>query len=126
VPYVIDSSAILAVLYDERGAEKAAVLALGGMISSVIFAEIIMKCAIKQFPIKTATSFIEQYQIEIQPLTASTAKNAGVLKLNKQFWSLSLADCICITMAIEKSATLVTADRAWLDLNLPCPIELIR
>lgn len=124
--HVIDSSAILAILFEERGAEEAAAWSLGGTLSSVIFAETISKCAVKGFPIEIVAAFIGQYLIEIEPLTAFTAKNAGALKLNKRFWPLSLADCICIALAIEKSATLVTADRAWLELNLPCPVEVIR
>jgi ribonuclease VapC len=123
---VIDSSAIIAILRKEGGKERAFELSFSGEISSVIYTEILMKCAMKNVPFEAACELLDNLQIEIQQLTASTAKNAGALKLNKQFWSLSLADCICITMAIENSATLVTADRAWLDLDLPCQIELIR
>jgi ribonuclease VapC len=39
---------------------------------------------------------------------------------------LSLGDRACIATAIRLGATAVTTDRAWADLDLPCPIELIR
>ncbi len=123
---VIDSSVIIAVLLKETGSEVAIPIVFGGNMSAVIHAEIYMKCAMKGIPFEFAAKLMGNMQIEVFPLSADLAIKAGELKLDKRFWPLSLADCICIALAIEKSATLVTADRAWLDLKLPCPVEVIR
>ena len=126
ISQVIDSSAILAILREERGASNAFELAYAGTMSAVIYTEIISKCAMKGPDMSKAIHLVNALEINIESLNADTALQAGALKLNKRFWPLSLADCICIALAIEKSATLVTADRAWLELNLPCPVEVIR
>lgn len=123
---VVDSSAVIAVLLEEQGKARAVELAFDGIVSSTIYAEILVKCAMKSIPFGAAFELLDNLQIQIEPLSAKTAEAAGSLKLSKLFWPLSLADCICIALAIENSATLVTADRAWLELNLPCPVEVIR
>ena len=126
IDQVIDSSAILAILREERRASNAFDLAYSGTMSAVIYSEIVSKCGMKGPDMNKAIGLIKALEINIEPLGADTAHQAGALKLNKCFWPLSLADCICIALAIEKSATLVTADHAWLELNLPCPVEVIR
>jgi ribonuclease VapC len=40
--------------------------------------------------------------------------------------ALSLGDRACLTLAIERNLSVLTADRAWAGLGLPIDIHLIR
>ena len=60
------------------------------------------------------------------PFDDDLAVRAALLRPTTKRAGLSFADRACIATAIRLNATVVTADRAWAELDLPCPIELIR
>jgi PIN domain nuclease of toxin-antitoxin system len=41
-------------------------------------------------------------------------------------YGLSLADRVCLALAIERGAKVYTADRAWKSIPLPIEIEVFR
>jgi ribonuclease VapC len=122
----IDTSVVMAILLDERGWEAAVQLAPGGVLSSVNLAEIMAKCIEKAVPPELAREYIRNSNIEVVGFDADHAVLAGDLFRLAKKGVLSLGDRACIATAIRLGATAVTADRVWSDLDLPCPIELIR
>ena len=123
---VVDTSAIMAILLDEPGQDIAAKLASGGLLSSVNFAEILTKCVEKALPPDVARIYVRDANIEIVAFGAEDALVSAVLFAKTRKGILSLGDRACLATAIPRKATVVTADRAWATLDLPCPIELIR
>lgn len=123
---VIDTSAIMSILLDEQGQDVAANLAPGAIISSVNFAEIITKCIEKAVPPGVAQDYIRDSNIDVVEFTAQHAILVGELFKVARKGVLSLGDRACIATAIKRGATIVTADRVWAELNLPCKIELVR
>ena len=125
-PLILDSSAIMAIVLDERGSDVAAGLAPGARLSSVNLAEIITKCIEKAVPPEIATTYIRQGHIEIVDFDADLAILSGNLFKQAKKGVLSLGDRACLATAIRLKCTAVTADRIWAELDLPCKVELIR
>ena len=123
---VLDTSVIMAILLDEPGQDVAATLVSGAVLSSVNFAEILTKCLEKTVPLDVALDYIRDSEIETASFDADVAVIAGRLFATARKGVLSLGDRACIATAISQKATVVTADRVWAELNLPCPVELIR
>jgi len=124
--YVIDTSALMAIFLNEPGRDRAAQLCPGGVLSSVNFSETLAKCIERSVPATLARGYIRDGNIEVVSFDTEQALLAADLFAVAQKGVLSLGDRACIATAIRLNATVVTADRIWADLDLPCPIELIR
>ena len=61
-----------------------------------------------------------------EPLSAAQASAAGLLRRMTRAQGLSLGDCCCLALALERGARVMTADRAWAGLDLGVEIEVIR
>ena len=122
----IDTSVIMAILLEERGGDVAARLAPGGLLSSVNFAEILTKCVERSLSPHIADDYIRGSGIDIVGFDAEMAVLSADLFRVARKGLLSLGDRACIATAARMNATVVTADRVWAELDLPCPVELIR
>ena len=123
--HVIDTSAIMAILLDEPGQDVASRYVPDGILSAVNFAEILTKCYEKAVPWEIAQTYLTGARVEVVAFDAERALVAAELFARAKKGVLSLGDRACIATAIERNATIVTADRIW-ELDLPCPVELIR
>lgn len=124
--YVLDSSAVLAVLLNEDGAEKALQYFQSGLCCSVNVTEIVTRLVDKgRTPDEAVSDFVDT-GIDIDGFDPELALLAGRLRAITKHKGLSLGDRACLAMAIRKGAVAVTADRDWVDLDVGCKIELIR
>ena len=124
--FVLDSSAIMAVLLSEAGHDRAASLAQDALMSSVNVAEVVSKCIEFAFPEQLALEYIQGSNITVVDFDLEHAVLAGELRRRASKGMLSLGDRACIATAIRQDAIAVTADRIWSTLDLGCQIELIR
>jgi ribonuclease VapC len=60
------------------------------------------------------------------PFSPAQAETAAAPWERGRPLGLSLADRTCLAPAIERQAPLLTADRAWADLDLRMEIRLVR
>jgi PIN domain nuclease of toxin-antitoxin system len=113
---VLDASALLALLFDQPGAEKmeelfhkAAEADRPACISAVNWAEVIYKMERKHGKAGYAAAhrFAHTMPLEIVPVDRELADTAALLK--NQF-DLGLADAFAAALAKSKKAELVTAD----------------
>jgi len=124
--FVIDASAFLAIVRDELGAEQASARLGGAWMSTVNVSEALMRGTEKGIPLKLMQELLISQNVRFVDFDHDLAVRAAALRpLTKQA-GLSFADRACLATAISREATVVTADRAWASLDLPCPIELIR
>jgi len=123
---VIDTSAIMAILLGEPGQDAAARLLPGGILSAVNLVEVLTKCFERAVPAEMAQTYIRYANIEVVPFDAKQALISADLFAGAKKGVLSLGDRACLATAISLGATVVTADRIWAELDLPCPVELIR
>lgn len=122
----IDTSVIMAILLEEPGREIAAQMVPSGLLSSVNLAEILTKCMERGLPADLAEDYIRGSGMDIVAFTSEMAQLSSELFRVARKGVLSLGDRACIATAATLNATVVTADRVWADLDLPCPVELIR
>ena len=63
---------------------------------------------------------------DVEPQTASQARQAGTLARNTKQYGLSVGDRSCLALAIELNAEIYTTDKLWKNLKLGVPIHVIR
>jgi PIN domain nuclease of toxin-antitoxin system len=123
---ILDSSAILAVINQERGADRVLAVADGAMVSALIVAEVVSWMAVRKAPADNIHETIENFKLTVQPFDHSRAIAAGLLVIRTARRGLSLADRACLALAIEFGLPVLTGDRAWKALDLGIDIQLIR
>ncbi len=122
---VLDSSAVLAVLHQEPGAEKAISYFSAGIISSVNVAEVLTKSIERGHSRNTATQSFNLLQLEVVDFDFEQAAKAAELRPLTMHLGLSLGDRSCLALAILRETLAVTADKNWKKLTV-CAVELIR
>jgi ribonuclease VapC len=130
VRYVLDSSAVIAFLRGEPGAQRVG-LALENtcFISAVNQIEVLTKLLDKGLTPEAAASAFMGLEIAVISLDEAQAAQAAWLRSNTRHLGLSLGDRACLVLAQHRQATLLTADRAWTALpqgTLDITVELIR
>lgn len=112
--YILDASAVLAVLFAEEGADRVIELADLSFITGVTVAEVITK--LRQKGVQDPEAVLAALQIEVDEVfSVKQAEACGKLhaETRGKKGGLSLADCICMAMAEWNGATAVTAEKEW-------------
>ncbi|WP_374627124.1 type II toxin-antitoxin system VapC family toxin [Devosia sp.] len=123
---VLDASALLAVMNSEPGQAIVRPRLEGALISSVNLAEVGTRLCDGGDDTAQTLREIAHYGIEVVPFDARLAAEVILLRPLTRHAGLSLGDRACLALAIREKATALTADRAWAELDVGCPIELIR
>jgi ribonuclease VapC len=123
---VVDSSVLLAVLRNEDGAQRALGSLFGAFMSSVNATEVISRLIDLGYETDRAFAGLSRFRLTIVAFDEELAGMAGWLRAITRHRGLSLGDRACLALAIRENATALTADRNWVDLDLPCKVELIR
>lgn len=123
---VLDASAVLAQLYDEVGADRVQAAYETAAISAANWAEVIGKVVDRGLAPALVADMLTAAGITVLPVIASDAQLAGELRQYAWARSLSLGDRLCLALAMRLQATVLTADRAWADVELGINIELVR
>jgi ribonuclease VapC len=123
---VLDSSALLAFLAGEPGAEAVAAVIGDAVVSSVNYAEVIAKLIERGGSLDQARATMMLIDLDVVDFDRSLAEQAGALILSTRSIGLSLGDRACLALAAREEAPAVTADRAWASLKLNVEIQLIR
>lgn len=116
---VFDSSAVLAVIFQEPGADVASKL-MGqenSLISSVNLAEVVGRLLDEGLSMVEVSNICDQLPLAVVPLSRDHATVAGHLKPATRTRGLSLGDRCCLALASEHpAASVVTSDRPWAGL----------
>jgi len=123
---VIDSSAVLADINDEPGADAVRAVGAAGVISAVNFTEVITKLIEWGFEPDEARYAAQGAKYECASVDQPRAAAAGMLHARTRGTGVSLGDRYCLALAEELSLPVLTADRRWKTLNLGIEITLIR
>lgn len=130
--FVLDSSALLAWMFDETGKEVvSSAFEKGCLINSVNWSEVVQK--VNEHGIDTPVLYqkLREMQIlnvvlTIVDMTESLAVTAGELfPLTKPF-GLSLGDRACIALSTTHKLPALTTDRDWAKVTLDINVQLIR
>jgi len=124
---VLDSSALLAVLNGEPGAEKLTPeLVSIATCSTVNLAEVHSKLVSRGVTESDAWSATSYGVEEPEPFTVEHARIAGRLTSETRAFGLSLGDRACLALGIYLGAPVYTAEKSWKKLSLPISVHVIR
>jgi PIN domain nuclease of toxin-antitoxin system len=125
---VLDTSAVLAYLFEEVGAEQVApVLEAGaGVISSVNYAELVGKLIDQGMPATLIRETLPGLELELVDHDQAQAFLTGELRAASKAFGLSLGDRACLALAIVRQLPVLTADRAWLNVAVQTTVRVIR
>jgi PIN domain nuclease of toxin-antitoxin system len=128
VAQLLDASALLAVAFNEDGAEQV-MLALSRPQVGITVAnltEVVSKLRQRGMTMAGCRAFIEDLQLIVVSADTETALLAGELHAQTRWAGLSLGDATCLATAVQHGATVVTADRAWGRLGVGVGISVVR
>ncbi|MDO8350936.1 MAG: type II toxin-antitoxin system VapC family toxin [Gallionella sp.] len=125
---VLDTSAVLAWLFQENGADKVfPILEAGsGVISSVNYAELVGKLVDQGMPAEIIRETLFDLELEVVDYDEAQAFETGVLRTVSKAFGLSLGDRACISLGIIRKLPVLTADRVWLNVSVPTEVRSIR
>ena len=124
---VLDTSALLALLFEERGHEQVAPLLDGAAISAVNYLEAIAKQMHQGADEQTAISVLSSLDLMVIPFDLALAEAAAGSSPLARSHGLALGDRACLTLARHLRLPAVTADRDWQNLpGLNVELRLIR
>ncbi len=124
--WVLDASALLAMLNREPGSERVAAALADSVMSSVNLSEVVAKLADQGRAEAEIRSYLDALGIVIVPFDMELAYRSGCLRSSTKSAGLSFGDRACLALVESLNVPALTCDRAWTTLNLNIQIELIR
>ena len=124
--YVLDASALMALLNAEVGAELVQNFLPAAVISTVNLAEVVTRLSVFGMPDDKIQESLTVLGLDAIPFDDEQAFRAGFLSTYTQSLGLSLGDRACLALALSTDSTAVTADKAWRSLDIGVDIKLIR
>lgn len=127
-PQILDTSALLAYLWEEPGEARVADLLTTErcFLGATNLAELISKVIERGLPENNVPTIVNSLNVEIVPLTQVHAELSGILRQSTRHLGLSLGDRACLALAKTLGGVAITADRPWLALDIGINVECIR
>lgn len=125
---VLDTSVVLAYLFQETGADQVLpVLEAGsGVMSSVNYAELVGKLVDQGMPVGIIRETLFDLELEVVDYDAAQAFETGSLRTISKTFGLSLGERACLALASVMKLPVLTADRIWLNVPVPTEVRSIR
>jgi len=124
---ILDASAVIALLSNEKGHEVVAPLLSKAVMGSVNVAEVARFLIERNGLTKGEVSGIVQSLIErVIPFDDALALTSAEIIHHTKSLGLSLGDRSCIALGLHTNYPIYTADKAWSNLTLGCKVVLIR
>ena len=124
--FVLDASALLALLNDEPGADLVASALAQASVSAVNYSEVVAKLADSGMPEDAIREALDGLGLDVVAFDSECALAAGLLRPVTKALGLGLGDRACLALSKSKGAVALTTDRVWQDLNFGVAIQMIR
>jgi ribonuclease VapC len=123
---VLDSSAVLAVLNAEPGADLVIAALDDALLSTVNYAEVITKIVERGGTYKEAEAALQLITATIVDFDIALAQRTGALRAETLKRGLSLGDRACLSLAEREGVPAITGDRSWVGAVSSVEVRLIR
>lgn len=123
---VLDSSAVLAFLADERGAEIVRAAMADSSISAVNASEVISKLIDRGASSDQANAILGRLPMSIEGFHRVDAEIAGRLRAETRAHGLSLGDRACLSLGLRLGLPVLTTDRDMATPDCGVVVQLIR
>jgi PIN domain nuclease of toxin-antitoxin system len=124
--WVLDASAVLALIRAEPGADKVLAALPTAQLASVNAAEVVTRLVREGVTAETARLMVVGLGCPLVAVDAELGLRAGSLVASTSGRGLSLGDRCCLALAEREDLPALTADRAWVGLGLPIKVAMIR
>ena len=124
--FVLDASALLALLNEESGGEIVADALPGAAMSTVNLSEVVAKLSEHGMPIAAVENAVSGLGIELHDFDRESAFATGALRPDTKGLGLSLGDRACIALGTRLGLPVLTADRRWTKLGGHITVHLVR
>lgn len=124
--FVLDASALLALLNAEPGSQVVAHTIPGAAMSAVNLSEVIGKLAEAGMPEPELRHALTGLGLDVHPFDHEDAYTAGLLRPHTRTLGLSVGDRACLGLGLRLTREVITADRSWKALEPGVKIRVIR
>jgi ribonuclease VapC len=114
---ILDTSAVLAAILGEPGAEVVTAALPEARISAVNLGELVAALVARGMPEQEVRVAVESLGTTIEPFDEGMAWTAGLLRAGTPH-GLGLGDRACLATALHRGEPALTADRLWASLDL--------
>jgi PIN domain nuclease of toxin-antitoxin system len=126
VTIVVDASAVIALLAAERFDRFNPAELNGAAISAVNLAEVLTRLRDLAVPADRVDAALAELSFDVAAFDEGQARVAAELRAVTRRAGLSLGDRACLALARHLQCSVVTADRAWIELDVGVEVILIR
>ena len=121
---VVDASVVLAWLQDEPGADEAEPMLMEGLIGAANWSEVLQKTRQHGAQAGIVGRLLASFGLTIAEVTAEDAEISACLW--REGTPLSLGDRLCLALGVRTGLPVATADAAWVEIDEPPAVILIR
>ncbi len=116
--HLLDASAVLAVIFNEPGADRVEAVLDDSEIHAVNLAEVLCKLVSVGKPIDEVIARVDELNLDvIEELSVEQTREIARLTPEAKRLGLSLGDCVCLVVAEWTGMTAVTAERRWSEIQ---------
>jgi PIN domain nuclease of toxin-antitoxin system len=123
---ILDASAILAVLNNERGADVVLSMLDDAIVSAVNYAEVTSRLINDGTDRHGAKEAILSLGVQVADFDIELADRTGELRPLTRHRGLSLGDRACLALAERENAPVLTSDTSWRDVIPTVDVRIIR
>ena len=123
---VLDASAVLALINNEKGSDIVLSALPSAIMCSVNLSEVVSKLTDRGLTETEIRSDLDSFGFRIIDFDRELAYRSGLLRDTTKAFGLSFGDRACLAVGQSLNCEILTSDKAWANLNFPVPITIIR